>query len=633
MILTDPISPSLAPVADLAGTVRFALITPARNEAALIAATIRAVIAQTVRPVRWIIVSDGSTDGTDEIVGGFAREHDWIELLRMPGQRERQFAAKAQCFNAGYQRLAGTDYDFIGNLDADITFAPDYFEFLFDRFHAQPNLGVAGTPFLDHHAEPERHGYAHALAHREHVSGACQIFRRACFESVGGYVPVPGGAIDWIAVTTARMNGWQTRTFTEKTCLHHRPLGTARDRPLLVPFHYGRKAHYVGGHPVWALLRGGFQMRNRPWIIGGLLFQLGFFWSMVTGTRRVVSAELMAFHRGEQWRRLRAILPFRRRAALIPLPAATVAAGFPPPPPAASSTVPHITVCICTFQRRVLLRRLLNDLRRQQTAGCFTFSIVVCDNDAGESARPIVEAVAAQARELSIVYCAEPRQNIALARNRAVEHATGQFIAFIDDDEFPEPDWLGQMLATCERSGVAGVLGPVRPYFDSEPPRWIVTGGFCERPEHPTGTSMHWSKCRTGNLLFRRALLRGIREPFRPQFGTGGEDVDFFRRMDLRGAQFIWCNEGITYEFVPPARLTRKYMLNRALLRGRNNLKLGHARAAGLLKSAVAVPLYSLVLPAALFLGQHVFMKYSIKFCDHLGLILASLGINPVRSR
>ena len=297
----------------------YALITPARNEEAFIAATIRSVVAQTLRPRRWIIVSDGSTDRTDEIVKGFAREHAWIELLRMPERRDRQFAAKANCFNAGYAllRVSACVYDYVGNLDADITFDPDYFAFLLAKFAALPRLGVTGTPFVENHTEPGKHGYAHGLANLEHVSGACQLFRRDCFESVGGYIPVKGGAIDWIAVTTARMKGWQTRTFTEKVCFHHRTLGTGNNRPLMVPFHYGRKAYYVGGHPLWALLRGVFQMRNRPWIIGGLLFQLGFFWALITRTRRVVSTELMAFHRAEQLGRLKALLPLTRRRRTI----------------------------------------------------------------------------------------------------------------------------------------------------------------------------------------------------------------------------------------------------------------------------------------------------------------------------
>lgn len=287
--------------------LRYVLVTPARNEEAFIGGTIRSVVAQTIRPSRWIIVSDGSTDRTDEIVRTYAAEHPWIELVRMPERRERQFAAKANCFNAGYARLRGMEYDIVGNLDADITFPPGYFAFLLGRFAANAQLGVAGTPFVENQDRPNEHTYAHASANLQHVSGACQLFRRACFEEVGGYVPVKGGAIDWIAVTTARMKGWQTRTFTEQVCFHHRTLGTGNNRAWAVPFHYGRKAYYVGGHPVWAMLRGFHEMRNKPWIVAGLLFQLGFLWAALTRMPRPVSRELMTFHRGEQMARLRAL--------------------------------------------------------------------------------------------------------------------------------------------------------------------------------------------------------------------------------------------------------------------------------------------------------------------------------------
>ncbi len=293
---------------------RYALITPARNEEICLPGTIRAVVAQTHRPRRWIIVSDASTDRTDEIVHAAARTHDWIQLIRMPERRDRTFAAKAHCFNTGFSCLGADDYDLVGNLDADITFAPDYYAFLLAQFAAHPRLGVAGTPFVEDHAHPARHDYAHAHANLEHVSGACQLFRRECFASVGGYVPVPGGAIDWIAVTTARMHGWQTRTFTGMVCFHHRQLGTGNHHPLVVPFHYGRKAYYVGGHPLWAFVRGIFQMRQRPRLVGGLMFQLGFFWSLLTRVPRVVSPKLMAFHRGEQMARLRTLLLLRRPA-------------------------------------------------------------------------------------------------------------------------------------------------------------------------------------------------------------------------------------------------------------------------------------------------------------------------------
>jgi glycosyltransferase involved in cell wall biosynthesis len=292
----------------------YVLVTPARNEAGFIEQTIRSVIAQSVLPRKWIIVSDGSTDGTDEIVRRHARERDWIELLRLPGRPDRHFAAKAHAFNAGYSSLvtrhASLRFDLIGNLDADITFGPDYFEFLLQKFSASPRLGVAGTPFVEDHDRLDQHSYAHQFANSSHVSGACQIFRRECFEEVGGYVPIKAGAIDWVAVTTARMKGWQTHTFTEKVCFHHRKLGIGSGSPGKLPmwFHYGRKAYLVGGHPLWECSRGFFRMWERPFIVGGLCFIAGYVWAALRRSERAVSRELMQFHRVEQMARLRRAL-------------------------------------------------------------------------------------------------------------------------------------------------------------------------------------------------------------------------------------------------------------------------------------------------------------------------------------
>lgn len=292
----------------------------------------------------------------------------------------------------------------------------------------------------------------------------------------------------------------------------------------------------------------------------------------------------------------------------------------------------HVSVCICTFRRPTLLKKLLVELERQQTESCITFSAVVVDNDAGESARPVVaDFVAASGME--VIYCVEPMQNIAVARNRAVENAKGNFVAFIDDDEFPVADWLLLLWRTCEEHRSAGVLGPVKPHFEEPPPRWIVKGGFCDRPAYPSGTVLTWNQCRTGNVIFRREILDGLSEPFRSEFGNGGEDVDFFMRMAQKGLVFRWCNEAVAYESVPAARLQRRYMLKRALLRGKNGLKIRTNRARLLLTSVVAVPVYSLVLLPTLIFGHHCFMRYCIKLCDHLGRLLAFAGINPVNER
>lgn len=295
-------------------------------------------------------------------------------------------------------------------------------------------------------------------------------------------------------------------------------------------------------------------------------------------------------------------------------------------------SVQRVHVCICTYKRPAMLTRLLEGVARQENDGSYSLALVVADNDAAGSAREVVAQFTAGSG-VPTTYLIQPEKNIALTRNASVVPADGDFIAFLDDDEFPVDDWLLQLLRACERYQAAGILGPVRPHFDAPPPAWVIKGRFCERPEPATGTLMDGSKCRTGNVLFRRGIIEDAAAPFDPKFHNGGEDVDFFLRMTQRGHTFHWCNEAIAYESVPPSRSTRRYMLRRALLRGKNSLKIPERRAAMIGKSLIAVPLYSLALPLTLFLGQHVFMQYCIRFCDHFGRLTALVGLNPVSER
>jgi len=296
---------------DSAYRLRYGLITPARNEQAFIGETIRSVISQTILPEKWVIVSDASSDCTDEIVKEYQKTNSWIELIRMPEIRDRSFAAKVQCFNAGLEKLKTVECDVIGNLDADITFGHDYFEYLLSKMIADPKLGVAGTPFVENSAS-----YDFRFTNIEHVSGACQLFRRECFEEIGGYTPVKGGGIDWIAVTTARMKGWNTRTFTDCVCYHHRPMGTASGGRLRANFKLGRQDYYLGGHPAWQLFRALYQLGRSPVLLGGVLLMSGYIWAWIIRVKRPISTQLLRFHRTEQMRRLkkslRKFIPFKR---------------------------------------------------------------------------------------------------------------------------------------------------------------------------------------------------------------------------------------------------------------------------------------------------------------------------------
>jgi succinoglycan biosynthesis protein ExoM len=291
----------------------------------------------------------------------------------------------------------------------------------------------------------------------------------------------------------------------------------------------------------------------------------------------------------------------------------------------------HISVCICTFKRPELLDRLLFKLREQNTAGLFDYSVTVVDNDATQSGRRVVESHAD--RGLSVSYHIEPEQNIALARNRAVANTNGNFIAFIDDDEFPGPEWLITLFRACKKHDAAGVLGPVLPHFDERPPHWIVRGRFYERPRHATGTVLEWTSTRTGNALIDAAILDRAADPFRAELGSGGEDRDFFKRMIERGHSFVWCNEAAVHEVVPPHRWKKSFMLRRALLRGQHCMTSASYTKLTVPTSLVAIPAYVLALPFLRIAGEHYFMKYLIKLCDHVGKCLAFAGITIVKEK
>lgn len=296
-----------------------------------------------------------------------------------------------------------------------------------------------------------------------------------------------------------------------------------------------------------------------------------------------------------------------------------------------SHPLPHISVCVCTYKRPALLRRTLDSVCSQNTENAFTYAVVVVDNDAQESARSTVEAMAAQA-PVAVRYCVEREQGIARARNRVVANASGEFLAFIDDDEFAPADWLLTLFRFLSSNDAAGVLGPVNPHFEPGAPRWIIEGRFYDRPIVPSGTQLPWLKCRTGNVLLKREILQGETEPFNPAC-LSGEDQDFFRRKTESGCRFVWCHEAPAYEVVPPVRWSRSFLLRRALFRGMFAQRNHGIQPLRLLQALISMPAYTLLLPVALALGQAKFMLCLFKISYHAGRILGLLRINPIRQQ
>ena len=284
--------------------MKYLLVTSARNEAKFIETTIRSVVSQTLAPERWVIVDDGSTDDTALIVEKYLKNYHWIELLRRANRPDRSFTGKALAVNSALEHVASLRFDVVGNLDADVSFGPDYMAFLIGKFAADPELGVAGTPFTENGYDSGKDSFEGG----NYVAGPCQLFRWSCFRDIGGYVQSHCGGVDWIAVMQARMRGWKVRSFPERRFHHLRPMGTAEKGKIAALFAYGRKDYYLGGSPIWQLFRVAYRITKKPYVIGGLTLLAGYSWAAVRRTKRPVSPELVRFHRHDQMQKLRAIL-------------------------------------------------------------------------------------------------------------------------------------------------------------------------------------------------------------------------------------------------------------------------------------------------------------------------------------
>ncbi len=285
--------------------MKYVLITSARNEEAFIGRTLDSVVTQTRLPERWIIVDDGSVDRTAEIAAGYTKRFPWITLIRNSRREGRNFAAKADAVNHAMAEMGDLDFDVLGNLDADTSFGPDYLEFLLQRFFENPQLGVAGTPFIQ---DGDYDSSRDSFEGENYVAGPCQLFRRECFREIGGYVANPAGGVDWIAVMTARLKGWTVKSFPDKRYHHHRSMGTAGRSEFSAQFSYGEKDYYLGNSPIWQLFRVTYRLGKKPYLTGGLALGLGYLWAAIKRVKRPVSDELMRFHRADQMKKLKSIL-------------------------------------------------------------------------------------------------------------------------------------------------------------------------------------------------------------------------------------------------------------------------------------------------------------------------------------
>jgi glycosyltransferase involved in cell wall biosynthesis len=283
----------------------YMLVTAAHNEEAFIENTIKAVSSQTVLPTRWVIVSDGSVDQTDKIVGAYAQHYPFIELVHIGINHARSFASKVYALNVGLEKLKDSEYEFIGNLDADVSFEESYFANLLGEFERDPGLGLAGGFIYE-----KRHGRFSARANNSirSVAGAIQLFRRECYESVGGILPLKYGGEDWCAEVMARMKGWSVKAIPELRVFHHKPTGAGAG-VLRYWYHQGFMDYSLGSHPLFATIKCLRRLSAKPYVTGALARLTGFVWAYYRKEERPVPREFVEYLRREQKGRL--LSPFQ----------------------------------------------------------------------------------------------------------------------------------------------------------------------------------------------------------------------------------------------------------------------------------------------------------------------------------
>lgn len=298
----------------------------------------------------------------------------------------------------------------------------------------------------------------------------------------------------------------------------------------------------------------------------------------------------------------------------------------------------HISVCVPTFRRNEMLERLLRKLVLQETGSLFDFSAVVVDNDSAGPAREIVVRLSADLG-LEISYGIESEKTIPAARNHALRLARGNYIGIIDDDEFPPQHWLITLYRAIQTFGVDGALGPVYPFFEKQPPNWLLKGRFCDRTVHHTGTLLRWDQTRTGNVLLKKEVFDKHSLRFDLRFKTGGSDQEFFKQAMGAGCRFIAVEEAPVYETVPAERWTKGYYLKRALVNGFNAHRYRVSQIGGLskvfvpMKSITALFVYTLILPFCFLFGSHAVIKVAEKGAHHLSRLFAMIGIELVKKR
>lgn len=279
--------------------MKYVVITPVRDEEQYMPCTLESMANQTVRPAQWIIVDDHSTDDTPEIVRRFSQEYRWIKLVEFDRQAVRQRGGRiVQLFYEGLKHIEDLDHDLVVKLDADLSFPKDYFERLIERFAHNPRLGIAGGECLEWNGDI----WQLQVTPKEHVRGATKVYRKTCFDDIGGLVAV--GGWDHIDELRAQMKGWHTRGFEDLTVRHHRPMGAAEGR-LRAHVRQGQNSYFLGYPFPIIVARSVYRaVVDRPHVLGGVAMLWGFLQSWLGRRRQLDDPELRSYLRRQKWHQL-----------------------------------------------------------------------------------------------------------------------------------------------------------------------------------------------------------------------------------------------------------------------------------------------------------------------------------------
>jgi poly-beta-1,6-N-acetyl-D-glucosamine synthase len=286
----------------------FVVMTAAYNEEENIGKTIESMLSQTLLPKRWVIASDGSTDNTDSVIEGYAAKHHFIQFLRIVRAPGRSFGSKVAALHQAQKLFEGLSYDYIGNLDADVTTDPNYYSDLIAHFEHNPQLGIAGGLVYEESNgvfEGRRSNRLYSVAH------AGQLVRRACYEKIGGYAILKYGGEDWHAQISAGMNGWKSESVPGLKVYHHRHTGEA-DNLLRHKFRQGHMDYALGSEPFFEILKCVERFPEKPLILGGVSRLCGYFLSLIRRDSRPVSRDFISHIRTEQRQKLSSLFSFKR---------------------------------------------------------------------------------------------------------------------------------------------------------------------------------------------------------------------------------------------------------------------------------------------------------------------------------